>query len=527
MQWVSNSHANYGGFRICFSVPPPPPPFPLHPSLAPPVPPFPPMAPPQPPTSPQPPQLPPQPLFPPPPAVTQWASAASASSSFGEVYGHGSARQFAPSTERATGEQSYFNCREPSPQSTITWDVTNWWEAAGWKPLQGGAESEWLLVTFPDYAFATSIEIFEQHEAPFVTSVEVLDPSGQSMLVFSDSDTTLCGTALTVTLPGTVLVAQVKIHTAALGWEVIDAVRMTGVLGFLSPPPTPPFWPPSPPTSPKPPTTPPLPPSPPSIVQWASFAAASTEYELAYSASLAIGPNLVAPICADSSYAWLPRTGGPEPEWLLVIFASPLRATSVEIFETYNAPFVTSVEAIDPAGQSTTIFSGPDMTPCGSALTIELSGSTIVEQIKIHTAVEGYEEIDAVRISGWHLHLPGLPPPLPPYPPSQPLSPPHPPRPPFEPPVPPTSPVPSHPPWAPSVVQWAASASASSERSQVAFAALQATGPSNVAPMCGSSPRAWEAFASDAQLLREASLLVSFEVPTFATLIEVFETHNA
>ena len=75
-------------------------------------------------------------------------------------------------------------------------------------------------------------------------------------------------------------------------------------------------------------------------------------------------------------------------------------ATSIEIFETFEAPFVTSVEVIDPGGASTTVFSGPDTTSCGSALTVSLPGALLVAQVKIHTATEGYEEIDAVRMTG-------------------------------------------------------------------------------------------------------------------------------
>ena len=53
-------------------------------------------------------------------------------------------------------------------------------------------------------------------------------------------------------------------------------------------------------------------------------------------------------------------------------FPTAALATSIEIFETYNAPFVTSVEVIDPDGVATTVFFGNDTTTCGEALEINL-----------------------------------------------------------------------------------------------------------------------------------------------------------
>eukprot|EP00966_Prymnesium_polylepis_P209372 4850241-Prymnesium_polylepis.1 len=41
-------------------------------------------------------------------------------------------------------------------------------------------------------------------------------------------------------MPGAVLVAQIKVHTAADGWEEIDAVRVTGTPSTNVPPLAPP-----------------------------------------------------------------------------------------------------------------------------------------------------------------------------------------------------------------------------------------------------------------------------------------------
>eukprot|EP00966_Prymnesium_polylepis_P006318 144746-Prymnesium_polylepis.1 len=223
--------------------------------------------------------------------------------------------------------------------------------------------------------------------APFVIGVEVLDPTGRNNTVFSGPDDTVCGEALSISLEGTFLVAQVKIHTATFQWEAVDAVRMTGLLGswpspVLPPPPAapacplsppPPMGPPLPPCSPSPPSLPPnppnLPPSAPSVAQWASSASASSEYSTVnYGMIQALGAADVAPLCGESVFAWNPASSSADLEWLLVSFPIPAYASSVEIFETSEAPFIQSIEAIDASGYSYTIFSGPDTTSCGSAL---------------------------------------------------------------------------------------------------------------------------------------------------------------
>ena len=61
-------------------------------------------------------------------------------------------------------------------------------------------------------------------QAPFVTSVTVIDPAGVETTVWNDTDTTPCGGALVVSLAGDRLVKQVRVHTQATSWEAIDAV---------------------------------------------------------------------------------------------------------------------------------------------------------------------------------------------------------------------------------------------------------------------------------------------------------------
>ena len=65
----------------------------------------------------------------------------------------------------------------------------------------------------------------------------------------------------------------------------------------------------------------------------------------------------------------------------------------IVVYETFAAPFVTSVELIGHSNSpSTTVFSGADNTQCGAALNIFVPNPTVSAQtIKINTQVWGCE----------------------------------------------------------------------------------------------------------------------------------------
>ena len=50
-----------------------------------------------------------------------------------------------------------------------------------------------------------------------------------------------------------------------------------------------------------------------------------------------------------------------------------MAVSSVSIYETNQGGFVTQVELIDANGNSTIVYTGPDGTPCGSALVVALA----------------------------------------------------------------------------------------------------------------------------------------------------------
>lgn len=99
--------------------------------------------------------------------------------------------------------------------------------ATAWAPQPSGGDPEVLAVFYdPPVSDATGIEIYETNIGGFVTSVEVILATGESILVFSGPDTTSCPGILSIPLSAGPAVAGVIIHTQAPGWEEIDAVAV-------------------------------------------------------------------------------------------------------------------------------------------------------------------------------------------------------------------------------------------------------------------------------------------------------------
>ena len=102
-------------------------------------------------------------------------------------------------------------------------------------------------------------------------------------------------------------------------------------------------------------------------------------------------------------------------------YANFFTVYQVSIYETNGAGFVTRVDAYSaPDGASTTIWEGVDSTMCGAALTVKINGGVVSNQLRIHTAYAGYEQIDAVQLCGVVVPGPPSAPPVPPLPPSAP-----------------------------------------------------------------------------------------------------------
>lgn len=137
------------------------------------------------------------------------------------------------------------------------------------------------------------------------------------------------------------------------------------------------------------------------IAQWAVSAEATTQYSAgSWSAAQATGAANVA-ACGDSGNAWCPSTDAPVQESLLLTYQFPVYAGGVSVHETYTAPFVTGIAYIEPNGTVHLIWQGTDTTACNGWLTVTHPQTTyLVKQVRVITAKPGYEEIDAVKLTG-------------------------------------------------------------------------------------------------------------------------------
>ena len=118
----------------------------------------------------------------------------------------------------------------------------------------------------------------------------------------------------------------------------------------------------------------------------------------------------VAPACGDKNGAWSPSTSSSDAQWVEASFAALTLVHRIFVYETFLAPFVSSIEAINSYSGSSTIvwqdnsFSGAsrieDTTSCGSALEVVIPNGALADKIKVTTAAFGFEQIDAIQICG-------------------------------------------------------------------------------------------------------------------------------
>jgi len=142
--------------------------------------------------------------------------------------------------------------------------------------------------------------------------------------------------------------------------------------------------------------------TPSSVSQYASSVVAfSTEWSTPdYGAVRAIGAPDVGS-CSDNVDAWAPFGGTADPEYLHLGFSTPVHATGVRIHETFEGGFVTGVTLVEPGGTQHALSIPADNTSCGGWFEISFSATSYqVDEVIIHTAVVGWEEIDAVQLLG-------------------------------------------------------------------------------------------------------------------------------
>lgn len=112
--------------------------------------------------------------------------------------------------------------------------------ATNWAPLDGGADPEWIELTYPTPLRVSDIVIHKSGvEESFVTQVDLRDTGGGLHTVWSGPEPPLdafCGAQLWLELPTTPFeVVGVVVHTQTPGWEEIDAVGLYGPSSVRSP----------------------------------------------------------------------------------------------------------------------------------------------------------------------------------------------------------------------------------------------------------------------------------------------------
>lgn len=144
------------------------------------------------------------------------------------------------------------------------------------------------------------------------------------------------------------------------------------------------------------------------FAQFAVSATASSEYEpVDYSAMQATGPPETAGVCGDAPTNWAPLGDTDAPEWLELVYATPVQAYGVSIFEDFAGPpgdpdgFVILIEGRDLTGAWHTLWEDLDTTPCGASFDPAWPTTGFeIDAIRVTTSKNWYEEIDAVELYG-------------------------------------------------------------------------------------------------------------------------------
>jgi hypothetical protein len=134
--------------------------------------------------------------------------------------------------------------------------------------------------------------------------------------------------------------------------------------------------------------------------QWAVSATASSEWTAdEWSAAQATGAPERAGVCEDAPTNWSPATDNAAPEWLELSYALPVHAASVVVHEAWGQNFVIGVELIEPGGARHPTLIEPDFTVCGGTHVRRFEPTPyLVSGVRVDTQMDGFEEIDAVKL---------------------------------------------------------------------------------------------------------------------------------
>ena len=129
----------------------------------------------------------------------------------------------------------------------------------------------------------------------------------------------------------------------------------------------------------------------------------SSQYRTTTNSALrALGPQTLDACAVSGGSSWAPSTNGADPEFLHLGFPAAMVPERLRVFENRVGGFVTSIDVVTADGDRINdVWVGPDETPCGEWLEVDLSGLGVaIRSVVIHTQVNDYEEINAVELTG-------------------------------------------------------------------------------------------------------------------------------
>jgi hypothetical protein len=110
------------------------------------------------------------------------------------------------------------------------------------------------------------------------------------------------------------------------------------------------------------------------------------------------------PAAGDHGSAWATREEDAAGEWLLLEFAAPVRATKLEVHETFHPGALARVTVFNAGGDELEVWQAAQVGPAAEpkrALAIDLPRGFTVERVKLYLQSEkvpGWNEIDAVGL---------------------------------------------------------------------------------------------------------------------------------
>ena len=143
------------------------------------------------------------------------------------------------------------------------------------------------------------------------------------------------------------------------------------------------------------------------VMQWASTVRGfSSQYsEANWSAQRVLGAPDVYPQHGDLVNAWASRGADDADEWIEVGYAQPMRASAVEIYETFNPGAVTAIELVTASGKHISAYQAAPLANGQRAnkLRAEVACTdepVVAVNVRIASRqVAGWNELDAIGLA--------------------------------------------------------------------------------------------------------------------------------